>query len=74
MRTGPRLSAAFAFPRKGPEPIEMLILSRRFEEEPGAALCLVDPDFDQAGGGIVVGLGGDFVRGSQALHKSRLSA
>ena len=37
-----------------------------FEEEPGAALGLVDPVFDEAGGGHVFGVVAEGVAGAQA--------
>src|SRR5579862_3485430 len=43
--------------------------ARRLEQEPGAALRLIDPVFNQAGGCIVIGLGRDFMGGAKAINQ-----
>lgn len=48
---------------------EVSQLPRGFKEEPGAAFGLVDPDLNQASGGVVASLAGDLVGGSQAFNQ-----
>ncbi len=45
------------------------MLAGGFEEEPGAAFGFIDPHFDQAGRGVVVRLGGNFVSRTQAFDQ-----
>ena len=42
---------------------------RGLKQEPRTAFGFVDPDFDQTGGGIVVGLGSHFVGCTQAFDQ-----
>src|SRR5690242_6201173 len=41
----------------------------RLEEEPGAALGLIDPDFDEAGGCVVAGFGRYFMCRAHTLRE-----
>jgi hypothetical protein len=40
----------------------LVLATRNFREEPNAALGLVDPDFDEAGGGDIIMLSAELVR------------
>src|ERR1017187_2041689 len=42
---------------------------RGFEQEPRTPLRLVNPDFDQAGGCVIIGFADDHMRSAQALYK-----
>ena len=44
-------------------------LPRGFEQEPRTPLGLVNPDLDQAGGCVIIGFAGNYMRRAQALNK-----